>query len=83
MLGKIYMKILPTVWKIQARKCFKITVMGAAILIWQSRGQFLKKAVHRCISVCEALCWCILITSNTNNTPDKYFSRYIHGINVI
>ena len=33
MLGKILMKIGPTVWKIQALKCFKITVMGAPILI--------------------------------------------------
>ena len=37
------MKNGPTVWKIQALKCFKITVMPAAILIWQSHDQFLKK----------------------------------------
>ena len=64
------MKIGPTVWKIQTLKCFKITVMGAVILIWQSRDQFLKIALHRSISVCEAQFWCILIYSNTNNTPD-------------
>ena len=45
------MKIGPTVWKIQAFKCFKITVMGAAILIWQSHDQFLKTAIHRSICV--------------------------------
>ena len=65
-LGKIFMKIGPTVWKIQALKCFKITVMGAAILIWQSRDRFLKKALHRSVSVCEAKCWCISINSNAN-----------------
>ena len=54
MLGKNFMKIGPTVWKIQALKCFKITVMGAAILIWQSHDQFLNIAMHRSISVCEA-----------------------------
>ena len=54
MLGKNFVKIDPTVWKIQALKCFKITVMCAAILIWQSRDQFLKIAIHRSISVCEA-----------------------------
>ena len=36
MLGKTFMKIGRTVGKIQALKCFKITVMGAAILIWKS-----------------------------------------------
>ena len=41
-LGKNFMKIEPTVWKIQALKYFNITVMGAAILIWQSHDQFLK-----------------------------------------
>ena len=45
------MKIGPTVWKIQALKCFK--VKGATILIWQSCDQFLKIAIHRSISVCE------------------------------
>ena len=70
MLGKNFMKIEPTVWKIQAVKCFKITVMGAAILIWQSRDQFLKIAIQRSISVREAQFWCISINSNTNNTPD-------------
>ena len=45
MLGKNFMKILPTIWKIQALKCFKITVMGAAILIWQSCDPFLKIAL--------------------------------------
>ena len=37
------MKNGPTVWKIQALKCFIITVMPAAILIWQSHDRFLKK----------------------------------------
>ena len=37
MLGKNFMKIGPIFEKIQALKYFKITVMGAAILIWQSR----------------------------------------------
>ena len=61
-------------------KRFISTVMGAAILIWKSLDQFLKIAIHRGISVCEAQFWCILINSNTNNTPDKYFSIsiYIH-----
>ena len=78
MLGKNFMKIGPTVWKIQALNYFKTTVKSAAILIWQSRDQFLKIAIHRSISVCEAQFWCISINSNTNNRPDKYFSRYIH-----
>ena len=69
-LGKKIMKIGPTVWKIQALKCFKITVMGAAILIWQSRDRFIKIALRRSISVCDAQFWCIWINSNTNNTPD-------------
>ena len=77
MLGKIFMKIGPTVWKIQALECFEIIVMGAAILIWQSHDRFLKIALHRLISVCEAQFWCTWINSNTNITPDKYFSRYI------
>ena len=64
------MRIGPTVRKIQALKCFIITVIGASILIWQSHDQFLKTAIHRRISVCEAQFWCILINSNTNNTPD-------------
>ena len=71
MLGKIFMKIGPTVWKIQALKCFKITVMGAAAsLLWKARYRFLKIAIQRSISVCEAHFWCISINSNTNNTPD-------------
>ena len=41
------MKIEPTVWKIQALKCFIDTVMGTTILIWQSHDQFLKIAIHR------------------------------------
>ena len=53
MFGKNFMKIGPTVWKIQASKSFKITVIGAAILIWQSRDQFLKISLHRSISVCD------------------------------
>ena len=64
------MKIGPTVWKIQALKCFKISVMGAAILISQSCDQFLKIAIHRSISVFEAKFWCISVNSNTNYTPD-------------
>ena len=52
MLGKNFMKIGPTVWKIQALKCFKITVTGAAILIWQSCDQFLKTAIHRSTYKC-------------------------------
>ena len=70
MLGKNFMKIGPPVWKIQALKCFKIAAMGAAILIWQSHDRFLNIAIGRSISVCEAQFWCILINSNTNNTPD-------------
>ena len=50
-------------------KCFIITVMGAAILIWQTRDQFLKIAIHRSISVYEAQFCFIFINSNTNNTP--------------
>ena len=68
MLGKKFMKIRPTVWKIQALKGLKITVLGAAIMIWHSRDQFLKIAIHRSISVGEAQFRCILINSNTNNT---------------
>ena len=49
------------VWKIQALKCFKITVMGAIILIWKSCDPFQKIAIRRSISVCEAQFWCILI----------------------
>ena len=74
MLGKDFMKIGPTVGKIQTLKCFIITVMGAAILIWQSCDQFLKIDIYRRISICKAQFWCILINSNTNNTPDKYLS---------
>ena len=59
------MKIGPTVGKIQALKCFKITVMGAAILIWQSRDRFLKIAIHRRTNVCVAKFCCILINSST------------------
>ena len=66
-LGKNFMKIGSTVRKIQALKCFLITVISAAILIWQSRDQFLKIAIHRSISVLEAQFWCISINSNTNN----------------
>ena len=57
MLGKNFMKIGPTVWKIQAFKYFKITVMGATILIWQSRDQFLtrKDMALSAISICSAL----------------------------
>ena len=54
MHGKYFMKIGPTDWKIQALKCFKVTFMGATILIWQSRDQFLKIAICRSISVCKA-----------------------------
>ena len=70
MLGKDFMKIGPSVWKVQALECFKITVMGAAILIWQSHDRFLKIALHRSISVCEAQIWCISVNSNTIYTPD-------------
>ena len=56
----------------------KITVMGAAILTLRSHDRFLKIAIHRSISVCEAQSWCISINSNTNNLPDYYFSRYLH-----
>ena len=42
MLGNNFVKIGPAVWKIQAFKFFKTTVMGAAILKWQSHDQFLK-----------------------------------------
>ena len=64
------MKIAPTVRKIQAVECFKVTVIGAAILIWQSHDRFLKIAIHRSKNVCESQFWCVLINSNTNNTPD-------------
>ena len=70
MHGKKLMKIGLTVWKIQALECFKITVMGATILIWQSCDHFLKIAICRSISACEAQFWCISINCNTNNTPD-------------
>ena len=71
-LGKKFMKIGPTVWKIQALKCFiiTVTVMGAAILIWQSLDQFLKIAIHKSTRVCEEQFWCICINSNTNYIPD-------------
>ena len=63
------MKIGPTVRKIQALKCFIITVMGAGILIWLSRDKFLKITIHRSISDCKVQFWCILINSNTDYTP--------------
>ena len=37
------------------------TVMGAAILIWQSRDQFIKIAIHMSISVCEAQFCCFFL----------------------
>ena len=42
MLCKNFIKIGPTIWKIQTLNFFKITVMGVAILIWQLCDQFLK-----------------------------------------
>ena len=82
MLGKNFMKIGPTVWKIQALKCFKITVMGTATLIWQSHDCFLKIVICRSISVCEAQFWCILINIQMIHLISILVDIYI-GIHVI